>query len=82
MAFLVDTLELAQAIEALPFGRAGREHFGVHVMHQLHERAVGRHLFAVHHGHGAGEEGADFIGVCMFGCHRGRSVRIHDLWAL
>jgi len=92
MAFHVQALDLAGALQLLRQARFVGEYAGVGGSDQLHQCAIQRNFISVHVGHGLGKALADLVGADMCGAvhrkipdhdadGRGRYLDFVGLWA-
>ncbi|KAG1246483.1 hypothetical protein G6F68_014620 [Rhizopus microsporus] len=70
VALLVQARALVIALQLRGQRRVLLQHLRVDPLHQFHQRAVQRHLGAVHAGHGLGEQAADHIRRNERGAHQ------------
>ena len=62
MTLVRDPGELVGRLEPCLQGGIGGQGLGIHLGHEVHQRAIGGHFLAVHLGHGGREAGADVGG--------------------
>ena len=71
VAFEVQALDFAGALQLLRQLRLGVEYVGIGLGHQLHQGAIQGNFISVHVGHGLGKAPTDLVGADMCGAgHR------------